>query len=191
MKALSYPSPVIPFAAILTRSHELFNSACSLLKLNMNTTLLNLNPTPFTHSDYYCDEMGSDLIKGMIAFQPPFSQQTIVDFKLYARQIEWQHADFVDSVTYRSVNIDVGFVDLSKTVLATSKNFAHRIYLNSGVFAEVTLTYQNHRWTTLPWTYPDFVTEPVQSFLSQCRTALASYLRSPANEPIIPIQGSS
>ncbi len=182
MKSLTFPSPVVPFAAILTPDAALFDEARQKLEVLMPPVMEVLAPSPFNHTDYYCDEMGDELFKGFVSFLPAFTQDSLVQFKLNARGIEWGYAFLENNRIRRRINIDPGYVDLSKIVLATSKNFAHRIHVGSGVFAEVTLIYQARRWSTLPWTYPDFASDRVQQFLSRCRTALSTHVNRCASD---------
>ena len=58
----------------------------------------------------------------------------------------------------RSVNIDPGYLDLAKVVLFSTKDYSHRIYLDKGIYAEVTLFYKDNRFNPWPWTYPDYRT---------------------------------
>ena len=69
----------------------------------------------------------------------------------------------------RPVNIDPGYLTLFKLVLATTKDSAHRLYLQSGIYAEVTLRYQNSRWQPWPWTYPDYAADTYYGFFERAR----------------------
>jgi hypothetical protein len=77
----------------------------------------------------------------------------------------------------RPVNIDPGYVDLGKLVLATTKDRAHRIYLQHGIYAEVTLQYAREAWQVSPWTYPDYREPRYHAFLSAVRERLHEYRR--------------
>jgi hypothetical protein len=72
----------------------------------------------------------------------------------------------------RPINLDPGCIALSKLVLATTKDQAHRIYLGRGIYAEITLTYLNGAFRPMPWTYPDYRTEPYRRFFEQVRADL-------------------
>jgi hypothetical protein len=56
----------------------------------------------------------------------------------------------------RTVNIDPGYIDMAKLVLFSTKDYTHRLYLNKGIFAEVTLYYKDDTFNPWPWTYPDY-----------------------------------
>jgi len=67
------------------------------------------------------------------------------------------------------VNLDPGYLTLSKLVLATTKDYSHRLYIGGGMYAEVTLHFENGDWRAWPWTYPDFAAGTYHSFFRQVR----------------------
>jgi hypothetical protein len=69
----------------------------------------------------------------------------------------------------RRINIDPGYITHERFVLATGKNYTHRIYVGNGIFADLTLIYQRGGFQTLPWTYPDYAKENIRSFLTRVR----------------------
>ena len=73
----------------------------------------------------------------------------------------------------RPINLDPGYIESSKLVLASMKNFSHRICLADGVYAEITLMYRNGKWRHLEWTFPDFASGRYDRFLSEVRDRLA------------------
>ena len=54
-------------------------------------------------------------------------------------------------------------------VLASGKNFSHRIYIGGGIYADLTLIYQKGSFQKLPWTYPDYSDDGMLKFLEQVR----------------------
>ena len=98
--------------------------------------------------------MGSPLFKRFHFFEPLKSPEELVEFKYLCYEVEKK---FANAEGKRQVNLDPGYVELSKVVLSTFKNFSHRIYLKNGVYAEVTLIYKKGRFEALPWSYPDYV----------------------------------
>ena len=69
----------------------------------------------------------------------------------------------------RVINIDPGYLDLSKLVLFSTKDYTHRIHVGSGIFAEVTLFYKDKNFTAWPWTYPDYKTKDYLSIFNTMR----------------------
>ena len=70
------------------------------------------------------------------------------------------------------MNLDVGYVTEAKLVLASMKDFAHRVYLGAGVHAEVTLLYRGGGWMSLEWTFPDYASGRYDTFLTGARRLL-------------------
>jgi hypothetical protein len=75
--------------------------------------------------------------------------------KLAANEIE----DKFTARQRRSVNIDPGYLSQAHLILATGKGYSHRPYLRDGIYADLTLIYQNRQFCSLPWTYPDYADE--------------------------------
>ena len=78
-------------------------------------------------------------------------------------------------MSMRPINIDPGYVSYSKIILASAKNFSHRIYLRSGIYAEVTLNYRRDKgWQFFDWTYPDYKEKAALDFFTLARNRLPS-----------------
>ena len=119
----------------------------------------------FDHTDYYLAEMGPDLKKVLLGFDYPFKAENLWIAKKTANDIESIFA----RGGKRRVNLDPGYLETSKLVLASTKNFSHRIYLNEGIYAEVTLIFADGEFQKLPWTYPDYLDEQFIEFLTKTR----------------------
>jgi hypothetical protein len=119
----------------------------------------------WTVSRYYEPEMGPALWRQYVALEGLMPPQDLVGLKLTTNALEarWR----VDA--QRRVNIDPGYVDLDKLVLASSKNAAHRIYLDRGIYAEVTLRFMDGQFEPLAHTYPDYAAPSVREFFSRVR----------------------
>jgi hypothetical protein len=115
---------------------------------------LRSEPFEFSFTDYYEKEMGSNLKKYFCSFEGLISPDTLSSIKNKTISIEGKFA----SDGKRTVNLDPGYIEESKLVLASTKNFSHRIYLGDKIWGEVTLRYENARFVTHPWTYPDYAT---------------------------------
>ncbi len=110
------------------------------------------NPISFSYTDYYKDEMGENLIRDWIVFERLIEEEDIGNIKIFTCEIEKR----LSRNGKRTVNIDPGYVNLSRIILASTKDYSHRIYIGNGIFAEVTLIYKHKNFTPLPWTYPDY-----------------------------------
>lgn len=107
---------------------------------------------PFDFTKYYTQEMGQ-LLRTYVAFSQPLSPVELVRFKSICNEMEdrWRREDGT-----RRINVDPGYISLSQLVLASTKPFSHRIYLEQGIWAEVTLRFREGTYEALPWTYPDY-----------------------------------
>jgi len=119
----------------------------------------------FTFTDYYAAEMGNDLRKQFYSFGRLIAPDSLADVKNAAIAIE---SDFADKGK-RIVNIDPGYIEESKLVLASTKNFSHRIYLRDNIWAEVTLRYVRGKFISHDWTYPDYSQALAIEFLDRVR----------------------
>lgn len=128
----------------------------------------------FEFTDYYRREMGDGLLRKWVAFKRLCQRGYLVRAKHTAFQIEAG----LTSDGKRTVNIDPGYVDDAQVVLATTKNFSHRIYIGMGYYAEVTLIYKHGQFRTLEWTYPDYRSPTGLEFFIKARTAYHRQLRS-------------
>ncbi|MBU1044673.1 MAG: DUF4416 family protein [Candidatus Omnitrophica bacterium] len=107
----------------------------------------------FDSTRYYANEMGTGLKRQFISFSNLICPEELPSIKLKTNKIE---REFFSNQNNRFVNIDPGYLSLSKLVLATTKDHQHRIYLDKGIFAEVTLRYRDKTFRPWPWTYADY-----------------------------------
>jgi hypothetical protein len=128
----------------------------------------------FDYTDYYEPEMGTSLFRRMFAFKSLIEQNTLADIKILTNELELKYA----KEGKRKVNIDPGYLTLERLVLATGKNFTHRIYLEKGIYADLTLIYQKGGFQKLPWTYPDYIQNNVLNFLCSVRRKYARDLKT-------------
>jgi Domain of unknown function (DUF4416) len=135
-------------------------------------------PYSFHHTSYYSPTMGPGLVKQLLAFRDPRPLDSLPEKKRTAIALEAELTSRGEFPDERPVNIDPGFLTLGKFMLATTKDQAHRLYLRDGIFAEVTLRYEDGEWVPWPWTYADYREEAVRSFLNRCREYYKERLRS-------------
>jgi len=112
----------------------------------------------FDHTDYYKKEMGHPLKRRFISFKKLISPGRIAEIKLATNSLEEKFARGKNNSLRRRINIDPGYISDSKFILATTKNYYHRIYLNKGMYAEVTLAWKKGSFQPFEWTYPDYKT---------------------------------
>ncbi len=133
----------------------------------------------FNFTDYYYKEMGVPLFRRLVAFKPLIEQEQLASIKLRTNAIENTHLE----EDQRRVNIDPGYLLASRFILATGKDYSHRVYIGSQIYADLTLMWSKQGFKTLEWTYPDYASEDVFEFLEKVREKyrldLKSYKRKP------------
>lgn len=154
MKA-KQPDKVKLFVGVLTRFADLLPLVRNRLAEIFGPVDLESEPIPFVYTNYYRKEMGDGLFKLFLSFQELIDPGELANCKHTTNEIE-EAFKAVERSVERPINLDPGYIDLSKLVLASTKNFYHRIYLNSGIYAEVTLYFKDKKYNPLPWTYSDY-----------------------------------
>ncbi len=129
---------------------------------------------PFDYTAYYETEMGSPLFRRFVAFKSLINQTDLAGIKLATNRLEDQYTRGGN----RRVNIDPGYLLNERFVLASGKNFSHRIYIGHRIYADLTLIYQRGKFAKLPWTYPDYADRPIISFLVKARAKYAVDLKT-------------
>lgn len=119
----------------------------------------------FNYTSYYEPEMGSPLVRRVLTFKRLIKQGELAAVKIATNRIEQAYCP--DGK--REANIDPGYMLHERFVLASGKNFGHRIYIGLGIYADLTLIYQKGSFQKLPWTYPDYVDQKMLNFLDQVR----------------------
>jgi hypothetical protein len=120
---------------------------------------------PFDSTTYYEQEMGAPLFRRLLAFERLIEQDRLASIKLITNGLEQASAPRHG----RRVNIDPGYLLRERFVLATGKNFTHRVYIGQGIYADLTLIFTRGRFASLPWTYPDYKAANMQTFLMRVR----------------------
>jgi hypothetical protein len=165
--------PVKMFAGLLTRYPELAEEAAAKLEQEYGRIDSRGGPFPFDSTRYYEEEMGPSLSRYFLSFQPTITPDRIAGAKRWTNELEDRLAALQTEVS-RPINIDPGYLDESKIVLASTKNFYHRIYLADGIFAEVTLHFEKGEWQSFPWTFPDFRTGRYSAYFMDLRRLFRS-----------------
>ena len=122
----------------------------------------------FTYTNYYKEEMGPQIWRKFYSIKKLVNPANGYKFKILANQIEKNF--FFRGTTKRKINLDPGILSLGKFILFTTKNQQHRIPLNKGIYAEVTLRFHQKQFTTWEWTYRDYQTDIYWHILSEIRS---------------------
>ena len=167
---LKPPSLARYFFAIATSEAEIHRESEGLIAEELGS--LDIRSEIVTFSDfstYYDQEFGGQCWKYLIALKEPLPVDQIVRIKLFTEKIETELAQKTEGGRQRTVNIDPGFVTGWQVVLASVKIHSHRIYLDRGVYCELTLLYRDKAFQSFPWTYRDYQSPPFIDFLKRLR----------------------
>jgi hypothetical protein len=164
--------PVKLIIAFIFGQEQALEKAKIILKKYFGTIDFQSQPLPFVHTDYYEKELGAHLKRRFVSFQKLILPQNLPRIKSITNKIEQK----LTQNTYRLINIDPGYLTLSKLILASTKDYKHRIYLNKGIYAEVTLFYQDKTFRSYEWTYPDYQSNEYIAIFNQIRQIYAQQI---------------
>ena len=169
MADISLPKLVKLFVGILTCNEGLFGDVESLLVKRFGEVDMKSEIFPFNFTDYYKKDMGANISRQFISFRKLINPEELSAIKVWTNELEdkFKHNNRFNVV--RPINLDPGYLTHCNLILASAKDYYHRIHLQNGIYAEVTLFYQNEVFKNLPWTYPDFQTEKYKNFFLEVR----------------------
>ncbi len=173
MSVLKEPKPAKVLTALLFNPSLDQKNVFEILTAHFGDMDFISESIRFDYSAYYEPEMGSDLIRRFVTYRDLKEQDGLVSLKLLSVEIE----NMFKNNGNRRLNIDPGLITLERLVLATGKNYTHRIYLGKGVFGDLTLIYKKGSYTPLPWTYPDYREPVVIGWLNKIRQKYNQQLR--------------
>jgi hypothetical protein len=168
------PQPVKFFVGILTAMTPALTELRGSLEEQFGSVDYESKLLEFAYTDYYEPEMGAGLKRKFWGFSRLAVPDVLVDLKLFTNRLEQTLA--VNGK--RKVNIDPGYLSAARVVLASTKDFAHRLYLGRGIYGEVTLVYQKKDFRALPWTYPDYRSEAYLQYFRELRKVYMAQLTS-------------
>lgn len=174
MSQVKTPDPVLLIMGVLHQSDSELDPVIARLESNFGSLLHLSDPIPFTFSDYYDKEMGSNLQRRLLAFYDLIAPERLAKIKRVTNVIEDDHCDRDGG---RTINLDPGYISLFHMILASCKAFAHRPYLGMGVYADLTLLWKHGKFETLPWTYPDYADKKLMDILTDYRSRYVDMLK--------------
>jgi uncharacterized protein DUF4416 len=138
---------------------------------------------PFPETRTYRRSMGAPLLRRFYVLGAPWPQDGLAPVKLLTGALEDEVRRSETFPVERPVNIDPGLINDCRVILASTKDYSHRIYRGQGVWEEVTLIYEKGAWRPLPWTYPDFRAPTYHAFFEALRKDVLAASRSPTSAP--------
>ena len=155
------PQPAKLVVGLFTADRSLLQAVCAELVDFCGPIDMVSRWFRFDFTDYYAAEMGNaPLFRRILGFKSLVEQPELVDIKLQTNVIE------------------PGYLLRERFVLATGKNYAHRIYIGRGIYADLTLIYRRGSYRRLEWTYPDYGSEQMLELLTNIRRKYIYDLKS-------------
>lgn len=164
MGKIGEPEKAVPVCGLIY-AEGFYDEARKAAQSKLGSVVMESPVYDFTFTDYYREEMGEGLKRLWWVFGKRIDQSELPELKIWSNKIEERFT----AGGRRRVNIDPGYLSHAKLVLATTKDFAHRIYLKDGIYAEITLTYVNDSYRPNPWTYPDYKSRETLEFFNNAR----------------------
>jgi hypothetical protein len=175
---LRNPQPVKLIIGILAANETALAAAVKAISKSFGVIDLASDVWPFTQTDYYKEELGPNALRQFVSLEKLIDPGKLAQIKHDTNSLEQQLAGSLKLSLPRPVNLDPGFIEPSKLILASTKNFSHRIYIGNKMFAEVTLMYEKGHWRHFEYTFPDYRQSCYQDFLSKVRNRLVEQLKT-------------
>jgi hypothetical protein len=127
----------------------------------------------FDLTDYYVPEMGTNLQRRLVTFRELVPPENLRAAKLRCNQLEEE----LSGPGGRRVNLDIGYLDHNKIVLASLKYAGQKIHLGNGIYADLIARYRGGRYCPFEWTFPDFSDGRYDNQLAVIRRSYLTALR--------------
>jgi hypothetical protein len=157
----------------LAADPDLLPSVRDALTAEFGPIALSSEPFDFDTSDYYREEMGERLRRTWFCFRELCRPERLVEARHLTGRVE---ADLAEAGR-RRVNLDPGYLDLGKLVLASLKEAPDKIYLGQGVWAHTCLRFRFGGFTAPDHSFPDFRDGRFDAFMLEARELYRRLLR--------------
>lgn len=168
------PHDVKLFIGMLSQDIDLFDELGKNLREIYGPIDLESPVWSWKHTGYYKEEMGNHLKRKFIFFKNLIDPIEISGIKIQTGKLE---KEYLNENAGRSINLDPGYLDSAKLVLVSTKDFSHRIYLDKGIYGEVTLYFSGDDYKVLPYTYPDFKKKKTIALFKKAREVYRKHMR--------------
>jgi hypothetical protein len=159
------PAQVKLIIGLIFQNEEFLKKAEGILRRHFGAIDYESLIIPFSYTDYYRKEFGEGLKRKFLSFTKLVPSERLAAIKILTNKIETK----LSQKNSRQINIDPGYLTLAKLVLASTKDYSHRIHLDKGIFAEITLVYQKNSFQPREWTYPDYRSVEYAKIFQQIR----------------------
>lgn len=180
MWEIEKPKPVKLIVAVMAADQKCLSAALDAIVAEFGTTDFVSDVWPFDQTDYYEKQTGYRILKQFVSIEKLIDPGELAQIKHRTNEIEQKQAELLHSsgvVWPRPINLDPGIIEPSKLVLASTKNYSHRIYIGEQMYAEVTLIFHKGNWRPFSYTYPDYKQHAYHEFFSKVRNQLIEQRR--------------
>lgn len=178
MWELKDPKPVKLIVGILAADRGCLRPTIDALTAELGPYDLQSDIWPFGQTDYYKEQTGAHILRQFVSLEHLIDPGELAHIKHLTNGLEQELAKTLGRDQPRPINLDPGIIEPSKLVLATTKNYSHRIYIGEKMYAEVTLVFDKGSWCPLPYTYPDYRQQCYFEFFEKVRVRLLEQLKS-------------
>lgn len=161
----SIPQPSKLIIGFIYHNSIIKDSVLSSLKKKFGAIDFLSPEIDFNYTDYYYAEFGRPLRRIFASFKGLIQQDTLAKIKLYSNRLEERYR----RQGKRQINIDPGILNSGKLILATTKDYNHRISIGKGIYAEVTLYFRGGSFVPWQWTYPDYQSNEYRAIFNAIR----------------------
>ena len=177
MGKIKKPLPVKLIMGMISPNVEVFDQVTQILVGKFGPVDLKSNVFNFDKTDYYEEEIGRNLKRQFISFCELIKARQIVEIKLFTNTVEEKFSLSRDEPS-RLINLDPGYLDCTKLVLASTKDSPNRIYLRDMIYAEIILYFSQGTFKFRPWTFPDYKSREYIETFNQIRKLYISQRRN-------------
>jgi hypothetical protein len=177
MWELKAPKPVKLIIGILAADQQCLHAAIEIIEAKFGKVDFVSDVWPFEKTNYYKDEAGENILRQFVSIERLIDPGDLAKIKHRTNKLEQKLAARLGLPLPRPVNLDPGIIEPSKLVLATTKNYSHRIYIGKKMYAEVTLIFDKGHWRLLDYAYPDYKQQCYFDFFDKVRRRLVEQLR--------------
>ncbi len=151
------------FSGVIYSSIQVYEETRKKLEGIFSTVDLESGEFNFDFTTYYNQEMGSPLYRRFISFKKLISPEQLPEIKINTNRIEIETSINGNRV----VNLDPGYLSDANVIIATTKNYYHRVPLSKGIYAHMEYVIKKKKLVPLEWTYPDFKTPQYMDFFAR------------------------
>ena len=178
MWELREPEPVKLIFGILAADKQCLSAAIETIGAEFGGIDFVSDVWPFDQTTYYKEQTGEHILRQFVSIEKLIDPGKLAKIKHKTNNLEQKLVKKLGVELARPVNLDPGVIEPSKLILATTKNYSHRIYIGEKMYAEVTLMFDKGHWQSLPYTYPDYKQQCYFDFFDKVRKRLVEQLKS-------------